>query len=122
MAGGGGETKPPVEYSVESEAAAQQEIGVGQLDRLEEEDKTPEAASDGEGDESDEDYDENDEGLLEHAINANILNDDDREIFRVSIARIQSTSSGIVVERNVPFAQEENQTTAQQDTDTSIRR
>ena len=94
MAGGGGETKPPVEYSVESEAAAQQEIGVGQLDRLEEEDKTPEAASDGEGDESDEDYDENDDGLLEHAINADILNDDDREIFRVSIARIQSTSVG----------------------------
>jgi hypothetical protein len=94
-AGGGGEAKPPVEYSVESEAAAQQEIGVGQLDdRLEEEGKTPEAASDGEGDESDEDYDENDEGLLEHAINANILNDDDREIFRVSIARIQSTSVG----------------------------
>ena len=122
LAGGNREPKQSVQHSVENEAAAQPEIGVGQLDRLEEEDKTPEAASDGEGDESDEDYDENDEGLLEHAINADILNDDDREIFRVSIARIQSTSSGFVVERNVRFAQEENQTTAQQDTDTSIRR
>ena len=34
---GGRETKQPVEYSVESEVAAQLEIGVGQLDRSVEE-------------------------------------------------------------------------------------
>ena len=95
----GRETKQPVEYSVESETAAQLEIGVGQLDRpLEEKENTPEAASSGEEDESDDDFDENDEGLLEHAINADLLNDDDRKNFRVSIARIQGTSSRFTVE------------------------
>ena len=95
----GRETKQPIEYSVESETAAQLEIGVGQLDRpLEEKENTPEAASSGEEDESDDDFDENDEGLLEHAINADLLNDDDRKIFRVSIARIQGTSSRFTVE------------------------
>ena len=61
---------------------------------MEEEEKTPEDASNDEGDVSEEeDFDENDEGILEHAINAGLLNDDDRKIFRRSIARIQSTRS-----------------------------
>ena len=61
---------------------------------MEEEEKIPEDASNDEGDVSEEeDFDENDEGILEHAINAGLLNDDDRKIFRRSIARIQSTRS-----------------------------
>ena len=101
LAGGGRESKQAVEYSVENETAVQPEIGVGKLDKLEEEEKTPEdAASNDDGDVSEEeDFDENDEGILEHAINAGLLNDDDRKIFRRSIARIQSTrSSRFVVE------------------------
>ena len=91
--------KQSVEYPVESEAAAQPEIGVGQLDRLDEEEKTPEDASNDEGDVSDEDFDGGDEGILEHAINAGLLNDDDRKIFRESIARIEGTpGSRFVVE------------------------
>jgi hypothetical protein len=100
LAGGGKESKQSVEYSVENEAAAQPEIGVGKLDRLEEEKKTPEAASNDEVDMSEEEeFDEDDEGILEHAINAGLLNDDDREMFRESIARIERTpSSRFVVE------------------------
>ena len=46
-----------------------------------------------------EEFDEDDEGILEHAINAGLLNDDDREMFRESIARIERTpSSRFVVE------------------------
>jgi hypothetical protein len=93
--------KQPVERSVESEEAAQREIGVVQLDRLEEEEEyTPEAAAalNGEGDVSDEALDESDEGLLEHVITAGLLNDDDREIFRESIAKIQLRSSTFFVE------------------------
>ena len=99
LAGGNREPKQSVQHSVENEAAAQPEIGVGQLDRLEEEENTPEDATDDEGDVLDEDFDEDDEGILEHAINAGLLNDDDREMFRESIARIERTpSSRFVVE------------------------
>ena len=97
---GGKEAKQMVGSSVESEEAAQLEIGVGQLDRLEEEENTSEAASNYEVDMSEEeDFDEDDEGILEHAINAGLLNDDDREMFRESIERIERTpSSRFVVE------------------------
>ena len=95
----GKEAKQTAEYSVESKEAAQLETGVGQLDKLEEEeDKTPEAALNDEGNMSDEALDESDEGLLEYAINAGLLNDYDREIFRDSIARIQRRRSRYVVE------------------------
>jgi hypothetical protein len=66
---------------------------------LEEEENTPEDATDDEGDVLDEDFDEDDEGILEHAINAGLLNDDDHEMFRESIARIERMStSRFVVE------------------------
>ena len=68
---------------------------------MEEEEKIPEDASNDEGDVSEEeDFDEDDESILEHAINAGLLNDDDREMFRESIERIQRTtpSSRFVVE------------------------
>jgi len=121
----GKEAKQTVEYSVESKEAAQLETGVGQLDKLEEEEKTPEAAINEEenvetgvgqldkleeeektpeaalNDEmnvTDEALDESDEGLLEHAINAGLLNDYDREVFRDSIARIERRPSRFVVE------------------------
>ena len=93
--------KQPVERSIKSEEAPQREIGVVKLDRLEkEEENTPEAAAalNGEGDISDEALDESDEGLLEHAINAGLLNDYDREVFRDSIARIERRPSRFVVE------------------------
>jgi hypothetical protein len=91
---GGREAKQSVEYLVEREAAAQSEIGVGQLDKLEEEEKTPEAASNDERDVSEhEDFDKNDEGVLQHAINAGLINDDDRKNFSERIERIQSESS-----------------------------
>ena len=52
---GGEEAKQPVEYSVESEEASQLKIDdVGQVDRLEAEEKTPEGALNGEGGVSDE--------------------------------------------------------------------
>ena len=96
---GGEEAKQPVEYSVESEEASQLKIDdVGQVDRLEAEEKTPEGALNGEGGVSDEALDESNEGLLEHAMNAGLLNDDDRELFRGSIARIQRRTSRFVVE------------------------
>ena len=91
---GGTEAKQMVEYSAEIEEAAQLEIGVGRLERLEEEGNTPEA----EGNLSDEALDESDEGLLEHAINAGLLNEDDRELFRESIAKIHGRTSRFVVE------------------------
>ena len=75
LAGGNREPKQSVQHSVENEAAAQPEIGVGQLDRLEEEENTPEDATDDEGDVLDEDFDEDNEGILEHAINAGLLNE-----------------------------------------------
>jgi hypothetical protein len=108
LAGGGKETKQAVEYSVENEAAVQPEIGVVQiLDKLEEEEQTPEAASNDEGDVSEEEYfDEDDEGILEHAINASLLNDDDRKKIR----------------RRCPGREEENKTTAQEDKGNAIRR
>jgi hypothetical protein len=118
LAGGGRESKQAVEYSVENEAAVQPEIDVGKLDNLEEEEKTPEdVASNDEGNVSEEeDFDENDEGILEHAINAGLLNDDDRKKFRESIARIEGTP--IVVAdsswNEICIAQDENKTTAQQ--------
>jgi hypothetical protein len=123
---GGKEAKQAVEYSIGSKEAAQLETGVGQLDKLEEEEekppeaalneegnvetgvgqldkleeegKTPEAALNEEGDVSDEGLDESDEGLLEHAINAGLLNDYDRKIFRKSIARIERRPSRFGVE------------------------
>ena len=76
------EAKHAVECSVKS---------VGQLDRFEEEEKPPEVASNGEGDVSDENLGEIDEGLLEHAMYSDLLNDDDRELFPANIARIQRT-------------------------------
>ena len=56
---------------------------------MEEEGKTLEDALDVEGNESGESLDEVEDGLLEHAMNSGLLNDDDREHFRTSIARIQ---------------------------------
>ena len=94
----GEEAKQPVECSINSEEAAQLDIGIGQLDRLEEEEKTPEAALDGEGNISDDDLDDLDEGLLEHAVNSGLVNDDDCELFRASLARIQRRPSRFVVE------------------------
>ena len=99
-AGGGGESKQSVEHSIENEATAQlEEIGVDQLDKLEEpEEKTPKDVANNEGDVlEDEDFDEDDEGLLEHAINASLLNDDNREIFHANIARIEGTPSTRVI-------------------------
>ena len=93
LAGQGKEDKQPAECSVNSEEAAQLESSVGQLHRFEEEEKPPEVASNGEGDVSDEDLGEIDEGLLEHAMNTGIFNDDDREHFQASIERIQTTRS-----------------------------
>ena len=43
---------------------------------------------------SNEDFDENNEGFLEYAINAGLLNDDDRKIFHTSIARFQGRDAG----------------------------
>ena len=91
LAGQGKEDKQPAECSVNSEEAAQLESSVGQLDRFEEEEKPPEVASNGEGDVSDENLGEIDEGLLEHAMYSDLLNDDDRELFPANIARIQRT-------------------------------
>ena len=86
-----------VEWSVKSKEASQLDIGVGQLDRSEkEESKTPEAVINGEGDVSEEALNESDEGLLEHAMNSGLLNDDDRIHFRKSIAIIQRRSSSVV--------------------------
>ena len=92
------EAKQPTECSVNSEEAPQLESGVGQLDRFEEEEKPPEVASNGEGDVSDEDLGEIDEGLLEHAMYSDLLNDDDRELFLARIARIQRRTSSFVMQ------------------------
>jgi hypothetical protein len=97
----GKEAKQPVEVPVTGEEVAQLEIGVGQIERREEEkveeeekeEHTTEASVSGEGIESDEDLGEIDEGLLEHAMNTGIFNDDDREHFQASIERIQTTRS-----------------------------
>jgi hypothetical protein len=75
---------------VKREEAAQLGIGVGHLDRLEEEEKTPEYALNGKGDVSDEALDTSNDGLLEHAMSSGLLNEDDLEMFRRSIERIQS--------------------------------
>ena len=114
------ETKRPFESSFNREKAAQLEIGVVQVERIGEEEKTPEAALNGEdnvldeanlngeGNVSDEDalnggenvsdevLDESDEGLLEHAMNSGLLNDDDRERFHKSVERIQRRPSRFV--------------------------
>ena len=83
---------PNRQLSIRSKTRQLPEIGVGQLDKLEEEEKTPEDAANDEGDVSEEeDFDESDDGMLEHVINDDLLNDDDRRIFRKSIARIQRT-------------------------------
>ena len=68
---------------------------------MEEKEKTPEDTSNDKGDVSDEYFDKDDEGILEHAINAGLLNDNDRQMFRESIERVQRTpiSSRVVVER-----------------------
>ena len=98
----GKEAKQPVEVPVTGEEVAQLEIGIGQIERreegkVEEEEKeehtTTEASVSSEGIESDEDLGEIDEGLLEHAMNTGIFNDDDREHFQASIERIQTTRS-----------------------------
>jgi hypothetical protein len=84
----------PVEgYLAESGETFQLEIAAGQLDRSEEEESIPEAVLNGEGNASDEYLDESDEGLLEHAMHSGLLNEDDCEIFRESIARIQRRPS-----------------------------
>ena len=85
------EAKHTVKRSVKYKKAGQAEISVRQIDRLEEEEEqTPEADLNVEGGVSDEVLDESDDCLLEHAMNAGLLNDDDREVFRQSIARIES--------------------------------
>ena len=73
----GKEAKQPVERSVNNEEAPQLEIGVDHLDRLEEEERTPEATLDDEGNISNEALGEIDKGLLEHPMNSGLLNDDD---------------------------------------------
>ena len=101
-AGGAGiigkEAKKSGEFSVANEKVAQLEIDVGQIERVvEEEQKTPEGdesdESLDEGDESDESLDEIDERLLQHAMNSDLLNDDDRRHFRGSITIIQRRAS-----------------------------
>ena len=57
---------------------------------LPDEPRTPEADLNGEGEVLDEVSNESDDCLLEHAMNAGLLNDDDREVFRQSMARIES--------------------------------
>ena len=89
----GKEAKQPVELSVNNEEAPQLEIGADHLDRLEEEKKTLEATLDGEVNISNEALGEIDEGLLEHAMNSGLLNDDDLELFQSGIARIQRRTS-----------------------------
>ena len=81
-----------------NEEAAQLEICADHLVRLEEEGKTPEAALDGEGNISNEALGKTDEGLLEHAMNSGLLNDDDLELYRAGIARIQRRTSSFVVQ------------------------
>ena len=84
----GKEAKKSGEFSVANEEVAQLEIDVGQIERvMEEEQKTPE------GNESDESLDEIDERLLQHAMNSDLLNDDDRRHFRGSITIIQRRAS-----------------------------
>ena len=73
------------------EEAAQLGIGGSRLGSVEEEEKAPEGALDGEGDVSDAGLDKRNQGLLEHAMNSGLLNDDDLQLFRRSIERIQST-------------------------------
>ena len=64
---------------IKSKETSQLEISVGQLHRFEEdESKAPEAVINVEGNASDENLDESDEGLLEHAMNSGLSNDDDR--------------------------------------------
>ena len=89
----GKEAKQPVELSVNNEEAPQLEIGADHLDRLEEEKKTLETTLDGEVNISNEALGEIDEGLLEHAMNFGLLNDDDLELFQSGIARIQRRTS-----------------------------
>ena len=92
--------KQTVERSVDCKEAVQVEIGVGQIESLEDEKDTPDAAAlDSEENVSDEALDEIDDSLLEHAMNSGLLNDDDRELFRASIEKIQRrTSSSVFVE------------------------
>jgi hypothetical protein len=88
----GKEVNQPVEHSVKSEVAAQLEIGVGQIDRLDDEENTPEHVLHSDGSVSDTaPVDTCNDGLLEHAMSCGLLNDDDREIFRGTIERIQSS-------------------------------
>ena len=79
----------------------------------EEEEKTTETALNGDGNVSDEVLNESNEGLLEHAMNDSLLNDDDCERFHESITRIQRRSSKFV---------EEDKTITHQDKVTTIRR
>ena len=93
------DAKQRVEPSVASEEAVQVEIGVGQLDNLGDEKDTPDAAAlDGEANTSGEALDKIDDSLLEHAMNSGLLNDDDRELFRAGIEKIQRRNSTFVVE------------------------
>ena len=93
---GGKEAKQPPEIPVTGEEADQLEIGVGKIERVqeekveEEEKHTLEATVNVAGNESDEASGETYEGLLEHAMNTSILTDDDRELFRASIERIEN--------------------------------
>ena len=75
---------------------------------MEEEEKTPEAAAalNGEGDMPDQDLEEKNECILEHAMSCGLLNDDDCEHFHEGIARIQSGSSSLGV-NEIFLAQEE---------------
>jgi hypothetical protein len=82
--------KHAADCSGKREEADQAEMSVRQIDRLELEEQAPEANLNGEGEVLDEVLDESDDCLLEHAMNAGLLNDDDCEVFRQNIARIES--------------------------------
>ena len=95
---GGKEAKQTSEFPVANVEVAQLEIDVGQIERVvEEEQETPEGDESDESldkrDESDESLDEIDERLLQHAMNSDLLNDDDRRHFRGSITIIQRRAS-----------------------------
>ena len=94
------EAKQIAERLGDCKEAVQVEIGVGQLESLKGEKDTPDAAGfDSEENVSDEALDEIDDSLLEHAMNSGLLNDDDRELFRASIEKMQRrTSSSVFVE------------------------
>ena len=115
------ETKQPVEGSVNSEEGDQLKISVGQLESLEEEENTLEAALNDDGHVKDDAaWGENDEGRLEHAMNAGLLNDDDRSMKGSREFRLRDLAHSSSDE--ICDAREEDKTIAKEDKGTAIRR